>query len=430
MTHWARNSLVLLALAACDGRGPTPTIEPVIAVKTPVYQARPAPAIEPAVTVRFVQAQAQRFADATPVDAEEGVEVPPIEPMVRVPRPSSEDGFALVGSVVPPNSLQQLTWHASETFSGTSIPTPILVANGISPGYVLCLTAAVHGDEVNGIETVRRVVHNLNTAKLTGTVVALPIVNMQAFERHPRYLPDRRDLNRFFPGHPKGSSAARIAHGFFSEVISRCDGLVDLHSGSFHRTNLPQLRADLNDSSVVKLTEGFGSTVILHSTGGDGTLRRAAVEIGIPAVTLEAGEPLRVDDEAVSHAVKGIHTLLDTLGMYNKRSFWGNPEPIYYTSRWIRADQGGILFSEVKLGKRVNVGDLLGTVTDPITNERLPIIASHKGRVIGMAVNQFVMPGFATFHIGLEAPVQDATVSDAVDLAHVESLPEDRDEFE
>ena len=428
MAHWARNSLVLLALAACDGRGPTPTIEPTIAVNTPVYQARPAPAIEPAVTVRFVQTQ--RFADATPVDAEEVVEVPPIEPMVRVPRPSSEDGFALVGSVVPPNSLQQLTWHASETFSGTSIPTPILVANGISPGYVLCLTAAVHGDEVNGIETVRRVVHNLNTAKLTGTVVAVPIVNMQAFERHSRYLPDRRDLNRFFPGHPRGSSDARIAHGFFSEVIRYCDGLVDLHSGSFHRTNLPQLRADLNDPSVVKLTEGFGSTVILHSIGGDGTLRRAAVEIGIPAVTLEAGEPLRVDDDAVSHAVKGIHTLLDTLGMYNKRSFWGNPEPIYYTSRWIRADQGGILFSEVKLGKRVNVGDLLGTVTDPITNERLPIIASHKGRVIGMAVNQFVMPGFATFHIGLEAPVQDATVSDAVDLAHVESLPEDRDEFE
>lgn len=433
MVNWARNSLMLLAVAACDGRSPVPEVEPSIAFNTtPSLRARSIPVIEPLVTYRVAQAQPQRFADASPVDDAEAVEVSPFEPIARVPRSSSDsdDGFALVGSVVPPNSLQQLTWHASETFSGTTIPTPILVANGISPGYVLCLTAAVHGDEVNGIETVRRVVHNLNTAKLTGTVVAVPIVNMQAFQRHSRYLPDRRDLNRFFPGHPKGSSAARIAHGFFSEVISHCDGLVDLHTGSFHRTNLPQLRADLSDPNVVKLTEGFGSTVILHSTGGDGTLRRAAVEIGIPAVTLEAGEPLRVHDESVSHAVKGIHTLLDTLGMYNKRSLWGNPEPIYYTSRWIRADQGGILFSKVKLGKRVNVGDLLGTVTDPITNERLSIVASHKGRVIGMAVNQFVMPGFATFHIGLEAPVQEATVSGTADLAHVESLYEDRDEFE
>ncbi len=437
MVNWARNSLMLLALAACDGRSPVPEIElgvePSIAFNTtPSLRARSIPVVEPVVTYRVVQAQPQRFADATPVDDAETVEVSPIEPMARVPRSSSEseDGFALVGSVVPPNSLQQLTWYASETLSGTSIPTPILVANGTVPGYVLCLTAAVHGDELNGIETVRRVVHNLNTAKLTGTVVGVPIVNIQAFYRHSRYLPDRRDLNRFFPGHSKGSSAARIAHSFFSEVISHCDGLVDLHTGSFHRTNLPQLRANLNDPSVVKLTKGFGSTIILHSTGGDGTLRRAAAESGIPAVTLEAGEPLRVHDDAVRHAVKGIHTLLDTLGMYNKRSLWGNPEPVYYTSRWVRADQGGILFSEVKLGKRVDVDDLLGTVTDPITNERLPIVASHKGRVIGMAVNQFVMPGFATYHIGLEAPMQEATTSYTADLAHAVAIPEDRDEFE
>ena len=163
------------------------------------------------------------------------------------------------------------------------------------------------------------------------------------------------------------------------------------------------------------VAEGFGATVILHSEGTEGTLRRAAVDAGIPAVTLEAGEPLRVQDDAVQHGVKGIHTLLDTLGMYAKRSFWGNPEPTYYTSQWVRADQGGILFGAVKLGKRVKRGDVLGTVTDPISNESSAIVSPHTGRIIGMALNQFVMPGYATFHIGLEAEVNDAT-HEAMDL--------------
>src|SRR5690606_28019864 len=160
---------------------------------------------------------------------------------------------------------------------------------------------------------------------LAGTVVGVPIVNLQGFHRNSRYLPDRRDLNRYFPGNPTGSAASRIAHSLFSQVIRHCSALVDLHTGSFHRTNLPQVRGDLNDEAVGKRTAGFGSTVILHSSGGEGTLRRAAVDAGIPAVTLEAGMPLQVKETAVDHSVKAIYPLLDTFGMYNKRSLWGNP---------------------------------------------------------------------------------------------------------
>jgi uncharacterized protein len=326
----------------------------------------------------------------------------------------------MLGERIAPGTFARLTWAATETFAGNDVPAAVLVAHGAAPGPTLCLTAAVHGDELNGIETVRRVLHQIDPERLAGTVIGVPIVNLQGFQRNSRYLPDRRDLNRFFPGNARGSAASRIAHSLFSEIVLQCSALVDLHTGSFHRTNLPQLRADLNDEKVVQLTQGFGSTVILHSPGADGTLRGAATAAGIPAVTLEAGMPLQVQEDAVTHSVKGIFTLLDTMEMYGRRSLWGNPEPIYYQSRWIRADHGGILAGEVKLGRRVQPGDVLGTVIDPISNEQNDILSPYQGRVIGMALDQFVMPGYATFHIGIEAEVAQATetpVEDDIDHA-------------
>ena len=332
-----------------------------------------------------------------------------------------------------PGKITQTTWTAGEALHGAQIPTPVLVAQGTSDGPTLCVTAAIHGDEINGIESVRRFMYAINPAKLTGKVVGVPIVNLQGFQRHSRYLSDRRDLNRFFPGNPRGSSASRMAYSFFNDVIMSCDGLVDLHTGSFHRTNLPQLRADLQNPDVLKLTEGFGATVILHSAGGAGTLRRATADAGIPAVTLEAGEPLRLDTDAVDHTVKALFTLLDTLQMYNKRSFWGNPEPTYYSSAWVRADQGGILLSSVKLGKKVKTGDLLGTITDPISNEQVTITAPYSGRIIGMALNQFVMPGYATFHLATQGALQEPGLEEhyqveGMDIAGNETFSADESE--
>lgn len=329
--------------------------------------------------------------------------------------------------------IQQTTWAAGEALHGAQTPTPVLVANGANPGPTLCVTAAVHGDELNGIEAVRRLMYSIDPNKLSGKVVGVPIVNLQGFQRHSRYLSDRRDLNRYFPGNPTGSAASRMAHSFFTEIIMDCDGLVDLHTGSFHRTNLPQLRADLNNADVLALTKGFGATVILHSTGGEGTLRRSAVNAGIPAVTLEAGEPLRLQEEAVDHTVRALFTLLDTMQMYNKRSLWGNPEPTYYSSSWVRADQGGILLSSVKLGRKVKRGDALGTVTDPISNEQVKILAPYPGRVIGMALNQFVMPGFATFHLAEEGVLDNLSEDDhyhseGIDVAVSESMGTDESE--
>jgi predicted deacylase len=347
----------------------------------------------------------------------------PLVPSSSAAEPPSHarhsDGFHLLGLTVDHGTFRQVDWTSTESMSGRNPPTPVLIANGIHPGPVVCLTAAVHGDELNGIEAVRRVMFEVDPANLRGTIIGVPIVNMPAFQRLSRYLPDRRDLNRYFPGNPRGSSAARIAWSLFSEVIRNCNGLVDIHTGSFHRANLPQLRADLNNPAVVAFTQGFGSTVILHGAGAGGTLRRAATEAGIPAVTLEMGEPLRVQAEDVSHAVKAIFTLLDSMGMYARRSIWGNPEPVYYTSTWVRADVGGILTSAVKLGERISKGATLGTVIDPISNERSTIASPYAGRVIGMAVDQFVMPGYAAYHIGLETPVEDvATEMEDADVVH------------
>jgi len=310
--------------------------------------------------------------------------------------------FVMLGAEVAPGTSARLAWQPEESFDGIAVPTPVLVVHGVADGPVLCITAAVHGDELNGIEIVRRVLYDIQPQQLHGTLVGVPIVNLIGFKRASRYLADRRDLNRHFPGNPRGSSASRIAYSFFKEVISRCSVLVDLHTGSFYRSNLPQVRADLRRPEVLRVAESFAATAIIHSPGAAGSLRRAAVERGIPSVTLEAGEPMRLQAEEVDHGVRGIFALIDQLGMYRKLRVWGNPVPVHYQSRWVRADAGGILFGRAELGQSVARGDLLGSVTDPITNVRTDIVTPYDGRVIGKAVDQVVLPGFAAFHIGIQ----------------------------
>ncbi|WP_160154316.1 succinylglutamate desuccinylase/aspartoacylase family protein [Microbulbifer sp. ALW1] len=356
---------------------------------------------------------------AEPAD-EPTTDSPPQEPAEPQPTPEEQPAapvgraLQILGAEVPPATSTRLPWSPSQHFEGVYSATPVLVVNGAETGPTLCITAAIHGDELNGIETVRRVMYNLNPETLKGAVIGVPIVNMQGFHRSSRYLTDRRDLNRHFPGDKNGSSASRIARSFFDEVVVHCNAIVDLHTGSFYRTNLPQLRGDLSDPKVVKLTKGFGSTVVLHSDGASGTLRRAAVDAGIPTVTLEAGAPMVLDELSVSHSVKGIRTLLNQLGMVNKFRLWGEPEPVYYNSTWQRATTGGIIFSKVQLGEFVSKGDLLGTVTNPITNVRKEIRSQYNGRILGMAMNQVVQPGFAAYHIGIQAPEEQIPAPEEV----------------
>ncbi len=312
----------------------------------------------------------------------------------------------LLGVDIPPSTTTRLNWTPSHSFSGMAIDTPVLAVNGAYDGPTLCLTAAIHGDEINGIEMVRRVMYNLDPTKLHGMVVGVPIVNLLGFSRNSRYLPDRRDLNRYFPGNPHGSMASRIAYGFFNDVVMQCNALVDLHTGSFHRTNITQLRVDMTNPDVVEFAELFGDIPVLNTAGNPGSLRAAAVRAGIPAATLEAGEPMRMQVKVVEEGVAAVNTLLDKNGMYPSFSLWAKPKPAFYRSSWVRANASGILFSRIELGDDVRQGDVLGEVINPVTNEASEIVSELDGRILGMALDQFVLPGFAIYHIGIRQPMQ------------------------
>jgi len=309
----------------------------------------------------------------------------------------------ILGERVEPGERRRVVVHASESFGGGSLPTPVYVVRGKQSGPTLCLIGGVHGDELNGTEVVRRALEKASPDRLRGTLVGVPIANLHGFRRSSRYLPDRRDLNRFFPGNPTGSAASRIAHALFEGVVRNCEMLVDFHTGSFHRANLPHVRGDLTRPGVADLAADFGSDLVLHKPGMPGTLRRAAMDEGIAAILYEGGEPMRLSEPEVERGVAGVEVLLSRRGMLaGKHPVIGIPR-VYHAARWVRVDAAGILLAHVKLGDAVEAGDLLGTVTDPISNARSDVRSSDSGRLIGVAANQVVIPGFAAFHLGLDA---------------------------
>ena len=313
------------------------------------------------------------------------------------------DEVEILGRRIKPGDKRRLFLRSSESFAGSDVDVPVLVTRGATPGPTVCLVAGVHGDELNGIEIVRKVVEGLTPRRISGMVLAVPVANLHGFRRSSRYLPDRRDLNRFFPGTASGSSASRIAFTLWHDVVRHCDSLVDLHTGSFHRTNLPQVRTDATDPRSLALARGFGNALVIHDPGQAGTLRRAAREAGLGAITYEAGEPLRFQENEIARGVEGVRNIMASLSMSDDAPVAFSPR-IYQRTRWVRVDDGGIFFTRRRLGEIVQPGDLLGTVTDPVTNERKRVEAPFRGRIIGMAVPQVVIPGYAAFHLGVDAP--------------------------
>jgi predicted deacylase len=311
--------------------------------------------------------------------------------------------ITLLNNTIAPGTFRTLHWSPGLSMTSLNTPVPVLVAHGIKAGPVMCLTAAIHGDELNGIEIVRRVLHQIEPDDLNGTVIGMPIVNLDGFRRASRYMSDRRDLNRYFPGNPSGSYASRVAHSLFHKVILHCDYLVDIHTGSFLRTNLPQLRGDLKNSMILAFSRHFGGMGVLHHPGGTGTLRRAAADSGIPAITMETGGPHSLDQDAVANGVKGVKNMLHNMEMHKTVRLWLIPQPVFYQSIWVRSGQGGIMLSKVELDEKVKKGQRLGRVIDPITNTSSDIVSPLDGIVLGKALDQVVSPGFATFHIGIIA---------------------------
>ena len=304
------------------------------------------------------------------------------------------------GTEVRPGELARLELPVARLVTGTWLALPVAVLNGRAPGPRLWLSATIHGDELNGMEIIRRVLRDLDPESLRGTVIAVPVVNVFGFVEQNRYLPDRRDLNRSFPGSAKGSLAARLAHLFVKEVVEKCQYGLDFHTGSQHRENLPQIRTNLEHPETRRLAEAFGAPFIYQSPPIRGTLRSAARRRGVHYLLYEGGEPLRFNDDAIACGVRGTLRVLAALDMWASE-IDDLPRPFEASSsRWLRASRSGILHLDVALGDLVEKGQVLGHIgVDFFSAKARPVKAPHDALVIAHTNNPLVNQGDALIHL-------------------------------
>lgn len=300
-----------------------------------------------------------------------------------------------------PGNRVTLDLPLAPLYTHTQITMPMQVLHGKKPGPALFVSAAIHGDEINGVEIIRRLLKMKFLNKLRGTFIAVPIVNVYGFLNRSRYLPDRRDLNRSFPGSKQGSLTGRLAHLFMEEVVKHCTHGIDLHTGAFHRANLPQIRGALDDKETLRLAKAFGTPIMVHSDFRDGSLRQLARESGLTTLLYEGGESLRFDEVAIRAGVKGILNVMRTIGMLKALP---ERQPVFepviaLNSQWVRAPISGLLRSMVPLGSRVERNQELGTLSDPFGEREVAIRAPFKGIVIGKTNIPLANEGEALFHI-------------------------------
>lgn len=307
----------------------------------------------------------------------------------------------VVGRTIAPGTSERFPFIPDQSFEASYLNTPIFVARGIDEGPTLCLTAGIHGDEINGVEVARRAFAETDPQKLIGTLIALPAINSEGVRAGNRYLTDRRDLNRAFPGRAGGSIAALIAGALTTRILVLCDYLVDLHTASDQRGNLPQIRADLDNDAVRALAIHFGRGLVIGGAGPAGSWRRSAVDAGVPAIIYEAGEPLRFQEEEIVHGMEGVHNVMAYLGMIDAPLATIVEDRVFTRSTWVRAGntQAGFFFPDVSLGAKVNKGDHLGRIIDPFTDREHNITAPRSGELIGLAVARPVLSGYGLFHL-------------------------------
>lgn len=306
-------------------------------------------------------------------------------------------------------------------YTHTEMAMPVHVIHSERPGPRMFVSAALHGDELNGVEIVRRLLRLPVLRRLRGTLLAVPIVNVHGCIQRSRYLPDGRDLNRVFPGSERGSLASRMAHLFMTEVVADSDYGIDLHTGAGHRANLPQIRAELDDPATEHLATAFGAPVVLDAAVRDGSLRQAVADTGAGMLLYEAGEALRFDELAIRAGVRGIVNVLRAVGMLPRtRPSKHAVTPILVrSSSWNRAPASGIFRSVVPLGAHVKRNAVLGYVNDPFGEQEAPITAQHGGVVIGRNNLPLVHEGEALFNIGrLEKGAELDEVLESFEAAH------------
>jgi predicted deacylase len=322
----------------------------------------------------------------------------------------------LGGASVPQGARTDLLLKVSESYTGDRTSIPVTVVNGEHPGPVLFVTAAIHGDELNGIGIVRDLLGRLEPSEISGAVICVPVVNVLGMQFHSRYLPDRRDLNRCFPGSPGGSTASRIAHTLMTEIVQKADAGIDLHTAANRRMNLPQVRTSLSDPRARTLGQAFGAPFLIDASLRPGSLRDAAEKVGVPVLTYEGGQALRFEDDVIAVGVNGVLRVMAELGMTREPPPPGAPRVVDSSeTHWIRADHGGILDLHVAPGDHVSEQQPLWTVTGPFGRERSQKLSPYEGYVIGMTTLPLVNPGDAVVHIAVPGMRGAALIDEPTD---------------
>jgi hypothetical protein len=309
--------------------------------------------------------------------------------------------LTIAGEQIGAGQKKSVNIPVAHLYTHTEMTMPVHVLRGKKDGPRLFVCAAIHGDEIIGVEIIRRLLKLKILRYLRGTLIAVPVVNVYGFINNSRYLPDRRDLNRFFPGSRKGSLTSRLANIFMAEIVANSTHGIDLHAGSHHRINLPHIRASLENPETETLAHAFGAPVILNSDLRDGSLRQAVSEAGIPMLLYEAGEALRFDEFAVRAGVKGILAVMRTIGMLRSKTLKPSRiQPMVAKSTsWVRATGSGILRTQIRLGAKIAVNQKIGEIADPFDEHETEVISPVAGIVVGRMNLPLVHNGDALFHV-------------------------------
>ncbi len=324
------------------------------------------------------------------------------------------------GVRIAPGEGRNLELSVSESYSGATVNIPLHVRRGEEPGPTVFVSAAIHGDEMNGTGAIRTLVQDERLRLRAGAVILVPVLNILGFDRHSRYLPDRRDLNRSFPGSSTGSLTSRMARVIFKEIVMRSDFGIDLHTAAIRRTNFPNLRADLDDPGVKRLADAFGCSVVIPGKGPKGAFRREACAAGCPTIVFEGGEVCKVEPGIVASAVRGIHNVLAHFGMLPEKPKRPRRQIEVQKTKWVRADRGGFLNFHVAPGDIVH-GDMpIATNASLLGHEQNVLKSPFDAIVIGLTTSPAVSPGEPVCHLG-QLP---ETVDDIEELR--EQLSRDR----
>jgi predicted deacylase len=313
------------------------------------------------------------------------------------------DVFTFNGGRVDPGETEELRYSVSETYLGDSVRIPVTIINGSAPGPTAFLSAAIHGDELNGIEVVREVAQEWDHEEICGTLVCLPVLNVQGFVVQQRYLPIyERDLNRSFPGKQGSTSSNRVAYQIYHNFIEPCDFGLDFHTSTRGRTNMFHVRADMDDQETARLARAFGTNLIMAGDGSEGMLRREATEDDIPTITIEMGEAHRFERDLINQALAGVQSVFAEYGIYEDGAVrcpeWRTVIEGWSEKTWLRADSGGIVEMYHNQGELVLEGETICRITNPFKSNESLIKAPFTGLLVGVLENPVVYPGNPLCH--------------------------------